>query len=70
MGSSAVRLAVSVKPEAPIPPLLGLGRWLFAFSSRHSRTRAAMDIFRSAAMMRSRSIKSSEMEIVVRCIAS
>ena len=67
---SLALLAVSVCPEAPIPQLRGRGRYLLAFSSKASRTKAAIDVRRSAAMTLRRFNKSSGMEIVVRSMLS
>lgn len=54
-GSSvADRLAVSVYPGAPIPELFGLGRWVATLFSTASRIKAAIDVRRSAAIVRTR----------------
>ena len=65
--SSAVRRAVSLYQDAPIPKLRGRGRWLFTFSSSASRITVAIEVPRSAATRRRCLSNSSETMIVVRC---
>jgi hypothetical protein len=62
--------AVSGDPEAPIPRLLGFGRYAPTFSSIASRISDAIEVLCSAAILRSRSNSSSGSEMVVRSMTS
>jgi hypothetical protein len=67
--SRAVRRAVSEWPEAPMPKLRGRGRCFATVSSSASRTKAAIEVRRSAAIDRTRSRRPSGSEMVIRSMA-